>query len=541
VAEISSGASLFLAGCVASCGGLLVVAGASKLYRAARQVPGDSAVRRVLGVTKRRWRRAEPAIGGVECAVGAVVCAGVYPALGGAAMTALGVAFCVLLGYARVKRVPGGCGCIEWRPAPRRAGEAVSWREIARGGLLAGAGVAGAVLRRGPAGAFGRPWFWAGVLAGGALLILLGQRALPRTPVCRRPLWFPARATLRALAGHGVFAAMAESAGPFGPVARHRRAGCHEEFWFTPLDGLAGDRAVVFQVRHAGPGGELAVQASVRDGRAAAGWPARTISAPGWGRSPHGSAVMTHPEESRVPEGGAMRSLTMAVVAARTAAGTVVAVAACGLVLAACGSTPAPGSAPAAPASPSGGSAPAASGAPSSAPAASPSGPASPSAAGGLAACATAQLTVALTNTGALGGQAGGYLKFTNDGSAACQLHGWPAVVAVTAAGTATPLRRARSTMYGAWQAPAPLPTITLAPGASAYAVVAAADQPAGSAASCPAPYVRLRVTPPGGSGHVVVPAWLPGARSYLPSCAAINGSATGEVSAITPLSSLPH
>jgi hypothetical protein len=37
------------------------------------------------------------------------------------------------------------------------------------------------------------------------------------------------------------------------------------------------------------------------------------------------------------------------------------------------------------------------------------------------------------------------------------------------------------------------------------------------------------------------VSAWLPGARSYLPSCAAINGSATGEVSAITPLSALPH
>jgi Protein of unknown function (DUF4232) len=225
-----------------------------------------------------------------------------------------------------------------------------------------------------------------------------------------------------------------------------------------------------------------------------------------------------------------MRSLAMAVV-----------VAACGVILAACGSAPAPGSAPAASASPSGSSAPAVSAAPSSAPAASPSPPASPSAAGGLAACATSQLKVALTYTGALGGQAGGYLKFTNDGTAACQLHGWPAVVAVTAAGQATALRRAHSTMYGAWQQPSPLPALTLAPGGSAYAVVAADDQPAGSAASCPAPYVRLRVTPPGGSADVVVSAWLPGARSYLPSCAAINGSTTGEVSAITPLSSLAH
>ena len=148
---------------------------------------------------------------------------------------------------------------------------------------------------------------------------------------------------------------------------------------------------------------------------------------------------------------------------------------------------------------------------------------------------------MALTNTGALGGQAGGYLRFTNDGQAACQMGGWPAVVAVTAAGQATALRRARSTMYGAWQAPSPLPVVRLGPGQSAYAVVAAADQPAGSAASCPAPYVRLRVGPPGGPAGAVVSAWLPGARSYLPSCAAIDGSTTGEVSAITPLSALPH
>ena len=265
VAEIGSGASLVLAGCVASCGGLLVVAGASKLYRAARQVPGDSAIRRALGMTRRRWRRAEPAAGVVECAVGVVVCAGAYPAVGGAALAALGAAFCAVLGYARARRVPGGCGCIDWGTRPRPA-PPVSWRELARAGVLAGAGVAGAVFLREEAGAFGRPWFWAGVLAGGAVLAGLSVRALPGTPVCGRAWWFPARATLRALAGHRVFAAMAESAGPFGPVVRHRRTGCAEEFWFTPLDG---HRAVVFQVRPGGYGGALAVQASVRDAPAA--------------------------------------------------------------------------------------------------------------------------------------------------------------------------------------------------------------------------------------------------------------------------------
>jgi hypothetical protein len=285
MAGTGSGASLFLAGCVASCGVLLVVAGASKLQRAARRVPGDSAVRRALGVSRRWWRRAEPAIGVLECAVGAVVFAGVYPAAGGAAMAGLGAGFCGLLGYARAHRVPGGCGCVQWR-GPAQAAGMVSGREIARGVLVAVAGVGGAVFLRGEAGALGRPWFWAGAVAGGAVLILLGMRTLPRTPVCRRPVWFPARATLRALAGHGVFEAMAESAGPFGPVVRYRRAGCGEEFWFTPVLPAAagpgqagGPRAVVFQARYAAPGGGLAVQASVRDAPAAGDWPGRAIGA----------------------------------------------------------------------------------------------------------------------------------------------------------------------------------------------------------------------------------------------------------------------
>ena len=315
MAGTGSAAPLFLAGCVASCGVLLVLAGASKLYRAARRVPDDSAVRRALGVTRHRWRRAEPAVGILEGAVGTIVCAGVYPAAGGAAMAGLGAGFCVLLGYARAKRVPGGCGCIEWRAVPARAAEMVSGLEIARGALVAVAGVVGAVFLRGEAGAFGRPWFWAGIAAGGAGLAVLSLRALPRTPLCRRPAWFPARAALRALAGHGVFEAMAESAGPFGPVVRHRRAGCSEEFWFTPLFPAADERdrarAVVFQVRHQASGEDLAVQASLRDAPAAGGWPGRAIAARRPKLVPRRAAVPAtrygrapHQEDSRVPAAG---------------------------------------------------------------------------------------------------------------------------------------------------------------------------------------------------------------------------------------------
>ncbi len=146
-----------------------------------------------------------------------------------------------------------------------------------------------------------------------------------------------------------------------------------------------------------------------------------------------------------------------------------------------------------------------------------------------------------MINTGALAGQAGGYLKFTNDGRTVCRMSGWPVVTALTATGKATRLRHVQSTMFGAWHYTAPPPVVTLQSGDSAYAVVAADDNPAGGNTSCPAPYVRLRVSPPGDSGNVIISAWLPGASSYLPACTSADGSPTAGTSTITTLSSLPH
>jgi hypothetical protein len=156
-------------------------------------------------------------------------------------------------------------------------------------------------------------------------------------------------------------------------------------------------------------------------------------------------------------------------------------------------------------------------------------------------ACSMSQLRIALTYTGALGGQAGGYLRFTNDSHGTCSLTGWPAVAGVTANGTATTFRHARSTMYGAWQYSPPLPVVALRPGSSGYAVVAADDLPVGSQTTCPAPDVRLRVAVPGSNSSVLISAWLPGARSYLPTCRSISGAETGETSAITTLAALAH
>jgi hypothetical protein len=180
-------------------------------------------------------------------------------------MAVLGAGFCVVLAYARVKRLPGGCGCIQWRAAPKAAAWAVSWREIARAAVLTGAGVSEAISPAYRTGAVHPAWFAAGIVAGAAVLVALSVPGLARTPVCHRRLWLPARATLRALTTHAVFAAMAESAGPLGPVVRQGRAGCTDEFWFPVTTEAGGDRFVVFQVRHQGPRENLAVKASVRN------------------------------------------------------------------------------------------------------------------------------------------------------------------------------------------------------------------------------------------------------------------------------------
>ena len=207
------------------------------------------------------------------------------------------------------------------------------------------------------------------------------------------------------------------------------------------------------------------------------------------------------------------------------------ALAACGLGITACASQATPGAASSA-TSPASNSA--------TSPANNTVSPSSASAAD-TGACVTSQLKISLTNTSALAGQAGGYLKFTNNSGTPCRMTGWPAVTGLTAKGQATHLRHLQLSMFGAWHYSAPPPVVALQPGDSAYAIVAADDKPAGSSTRCPASYTRLRVSPPGDSGSVTISAWLPDAGSYLPSCASANGSPTAGTSTITTLSSLPH
>jgi hypothetical protein len=277
VIDINQVTESVISGCAVSCGAFLVVAGASKLYRSTRALEDMTAIRRALRMPRRQWRLFGLAAGTLECVTGLLVCSGASPVLGGAGLAGLGAVFCVLLAYVLVKQIPGGCGCIGWRTAPETAAEAVTWRAMARGGTLLGAGIAYMLVS---ADAPRGEWFGGGVVASVTVLVLLNMQTPVRTPVCRRPLWHQTRTTLRALTSHQMFAAMAASAGPFEPLARYRRTGCADEFWFAAVTG-SGSEAVVFQVHQTASGARLAVHTSLRDTRTpGTTWPARAIAVP---------------------------------------------------------------------------------------------------------------------------------------------------------------------------------------------------------------------------------------------------------------------
>jgi hypothetical protein len=280
VISINQVTASVIAGCAVSCGATLAVAGAGKLYRAARGLDDTTAIRRALRMPRHRWRHLTWAAGGVECAAGVLVCSRAYPAVGGASMAVLGAVFCALLGYVLVQRVPGGCGCIRWG-ATAEAADSVTWRSVARGALLFAAGAADALVRADAAAASQRGWFMAGIITGGIALVGLSVRMPAHTPFCRRPLLRRTQAMLGALARYETFAAMAASAGPFSPVVRHRRTGCTDEFWFTPADGQAS-QAVIFRVNHSVNSPLPAVHISLWDSRApAVSWPDRTVTLSG--------------------------------------------------------------------------------------------------------------------------------------------------------------------------------------------------------------------------------------------------------------------
>lgn len=134
--------------------------------------------------------------------------------------------------------------------------------------------------------------------------------------------------------------------------------------------------------------------------------------------------------------------------------------------------------------------------------------------------CQANQLSVSLVRSGAVLGEEGGLLRFANVSGTTCRLAGWPRVVAVEPNGrTAAEQRDAGGTMLFGWNGLARrrLPILTLQRGDSAYAIIAAGDNPVRKETSCPRAR-HLRIAPPGSRRFWTISAWLPNdGHDFLP------------------------
>jgi Domain of unknown function (DUF4232) len=142
----------------------------------------------------------------------------------------------------------------------------------------------------------------------------------------------------------------------------------------------------------------------------------------------------------------------------------------------------------------------------------------------GAPGCGGAELAVSFVRRGGVAMQEGGLLRFTNTGSAACRISGWPRVIAVTTNGRRVRAVHSLQSMLFAtyWQHIPPVPRLTLRKGASGYAVLGSSATPIGRPAGwrC-ATARRLLVSPPGSrrltslsgllwKNHGYPPAYLP-------------------------------
>jgi hypothetical protein len=166
------------------------------------------------------------------------------------------------------------------------------------------------------------------------------------------------------------------------------------------------------------------------------------------------------------------------------------------------------------------------SGTSSSAPTTAPSAPATtppPSVAPPTAAtCRTSELKVSLVSGGVAAGTWAAMLEFTDTGNAACTMTGWPGVAGITSSGTASPAMNRSGPMDGLDATG--VPRVTLQPGGKAGIDISGTDNSAGGG-SCPLPYRQLRVSAPGDSVSVTIPAITSAFSTGLPSCGPLAAS----------------
>ena len=144
--------------------------------------------------------------------------------------------------------------------------------------------------------------------------------------------------------------------------------------------------------------------------------------------------------------------------------------------------------------------------------------------AGEVATCTASELKIGLVRSFAGLGSAGGIIGFTNRGTSACRLSGWPTFQALGANGRVVKGTQVQGTMYGPYDVHG-LPVVTLEPGHPADVVFVGGDGPGRGETRCPPPYRHISVGAPKATHSVLLSAWLPDLDAYLPSCTAISVS----------------
>ncbi|MGH9007364.1 MAG: DUF4232 domain-containing protein [Acidimicrobiales bacterium] len=124
--------------------------------------------------------------------------------------------------------------------------------------------------------------------------------------------------------------------------------------------------------------------------------------------------------------------------------------------------------------------------------------------------CTTAGLQVTAGMGSGAAGTIGQVILFENSGTGTCLLHGFPGVAGLDSAGNqiAQASREVNNAPFTG--SAASLPTVQLAPGNTASALVLSSDVPTGSATAC-VTYAALLVTPPNATQSVRVSVQMPG------------------------------
>jgi hypothetical protein len=124
----------------------------------------------------------------------------------------------------------------------------------------------------------------------------------------------------------------------------------------------------------------------------------------------------------------------------------------------------------------------------------------------GTAACASTQLSGALTGGNGAAGTIETTVVLRNTSASPCQLSGYPALQMVDGSGSAVPTMTVDGGHYGfTSQAPAP---VTLAAGQAGSFNIGYSDVPTGTETSCPTS-AALQITPPAAHDRVTVSASL--------------------------------